>query len=160
MTPDLQRRLDEGQPPFNGWTISTDSIAVPVLREKITDLGNILRHQEASPLFWFKDWSFHDGFLSDPKPYDWDAFDQMAASDAAVEEFSVWDTFCAFAFYPSDYAWFCRIEIPEPFDDPLTESGGRSGRIDVSGPLEWVRALGKSIFGTEFELTPSRTFFR
>ena len=153
VTVELQSRFERCEPPFDGQTLRAEGLTLAALRQAISSLVESLRGHEA--LSWFKDWWFHDECLSPSLPFGWEEFDRLVASDEAAEGFMVGDDLCAFAIFPSDFAWLLRVEVQEPSDDPHREACA----FDLTGPLFLVQASTDRLAPLEGSINAASWYF-
>lgn len=126
------------------------------LRRVLTRTGEILKTRtKAVELAWFKDWFFHDEAPTLPKPYSWDEFDRMVATDEAAIRFCVGDDLCTFAILPEDFSWMLHVDVPEEQEN----SAIWQGQMALTGSLALVQEASKKLLMVDPEFQPASQYF-
>lgn len=156
MTPELIERLQQGQRPFDGWTVQSEAMALADLRRTVAIVGEGLRTLSGSvEIVWFKDWFFHDECPSQPCRFTWEEFDRLVSYDAQAKSFCVGDDLCAFAIFPDDALWLFRIDVPEAQETP----DGWRGNFDLTVPLPLARTFVESLAPLPLSFEPATHYF-
>lgn len=113
MTPELQKALEKGEPPFNGWCLHN--------REELSlfQLHSMLQYamprlQALTPkLFAFADWHEHDGFVLESQETTWPAILADIRDIQALFASRNDDDFVRNAFHGQNHQWLLRYHIGE-----------------------------------------------
>ena len=113
MTPELQERLQNSKPPFDGWCIhNTDDLALSQLHEILAVAMPLLAPRYPS-IFSFHDWHEHDGFILNAKPDYWDSLREQTSTDRALFDSRVNDFSVSVAVYSSTFDWLLRYNVDD-----------------------------------------------
>ena len=141
MTPQLQQRLDEALPPFDGSCVhSVGDLTLSQLRELLAAAASLLSSSYPA-IQSFHDWHEHDGFIVEPQPDSWDVIDSAIATDRRLFDSRDDDFEVRIAFFPPTFDWLLRYNIDQDdesyyntatcdFDLSVAKNISKSGLID------------------------------
>ena len=109
--PELQRRLSASLPPFDGTTIAVcDDPTVDEVLEMLQFISGQLATQNGD-LFLFDDWHEHDGFLTEPKPTDWQTTIGAWPDIQSLHASCHGDDYVRIALYSPSFHWLLRYDL-------------------------------------------------
>ena len=113
MTPELQRRLDNSLPPFDGSCIHNGGeLTLAQLRELLNAV--IAEFPSKYPkIESFPDWHEHDGFIVESKSVSWDLLRSATQTDRKLFDSRDDDFEVRVAISPTSHDWLLRYNIDQ-----------------------------------------------
>ena len=135
MTPELQQRLSDRRPPFDGVCVhSAVELNLSQLRELLA-VSIAALSLSSSEIFSFRDWHEHDGYLVGALPATWDTLRSAVASDRALFESRDGDWEVRNAYFSASFQWLLRYNVDED-DETDHNSAGCDFDLSVAADTE------------------------
>lgn len=151
MTPDLLRKLNARDAPFDGRVLySTEGLVLPQLRHLLITVTDYLAGLYPS-IEVFHDWHEHDGFLTDADAISWERIRDTLASDELLYRSRNDDFEVRVAIATTTFDWLLRYNI-----DPEDESNMQTAHCDFDLTVReslWESILSRLKFDTKLVST-------
>jgi hypothetical protein len=117
----LQDRWQNGQPPFQGFTISPkDCLSLAELRTFLAAIFTVLQPIHINHnLFILKDWHAHDGYLTQAGEITWQELNTILLSDEAIEQHTSLEQDVSIGLYADCMNFYLRYSLIEEDDTRL-----------------------------------------
>jgi len=122
MTPELQRRLNISEQPFDGSCArNADDLTLKQLRELLIAATEALSPQYPD-IHSFRDWHEHDGFIVESKPDTWDSLQAEIETERTLFDSRDGDYAVRNAIYPPSFEWLMRYNVDEEDERDFTSA--------------------------------------
>lgn len=113
MTPELQRSLERGTAPFDGWCLhNRESLSLSQLQTVVEKAISRLQSLDQK-VFAFADWHEHDGFVLESQETTWSAVLADIRDNQTLFASRNEDDFVRNAFHGLNHQWLLRYHIGE-----------------------------------------------
>ena len=113
MTPDLQNRLENSMPPFDGSCVrNDDELTLAQLRVVLAAAVRALSPKYPT-IESFHDWHEHDGFIVESKSESWETLRAAIQTDRTLFDSREDDFDVRIAVYPTSYDWLLRYNVDQ-----------------------------------------------
>jgi hypothetical protein len=157
----MNQRWQRDLSPFDGDCLVTDDLLSVVdlralLAVVVSDLAS---HFSAQALYTFDDWHQHDGYVTERRVTDWGALAAVSGSDDALIASRQGDTYVHRSFYPEDFAFLLRYDVP---DADRGDGTGCAGTFDLSASSNMMATLAALVplsLRPRVRIEPSKAYF-
>lgn len=116
MTPELQRSLERGTAPFDGWCLhNRDSLSLSQLQTVLQAAFSRFLSLDQM-VFAFADWHEHDGFIKESQETTWPAILADIRDNQTLFASRKDDFYVRNAFHGLNHQWLLRYHIGEDTD--------------------------------------------
>lgn len=136
----LNLRWQSGLSPFDGdCLVTADVITVGELGRLLdVTLPELERAYAGQTLYTFDDWHQHDGFVTERRVTEWHALLAVARSADVLIASRQGDTYVHRSFYPEDFAFLLRYDVP---DEDNGDRTAFAGTFDLSASSSMIATL-------------------
>jgi hypothetical protein len=158
----MNQRWQTGLSPFDGdcLVVIDDVLSVEDLRSLLAVVVRELKGQyDAQALYTFDDWHQHDGYVTERRAMDWRELEAVSQTGDALIASRQGDTYVHRSFYPEDFAFFLRYDVP---DEDSGDGSGFAGTFDVSASSTMIARLTALVpvgLGPRVRIERSKSYF-